>query len=344
MKLAERFIGFAEIGKIPDFLIRMGIRSLCKKRLKSSCASDCEVVLEKNFKYLETSSNSDLAPLPEKANSQHYEVPAEFYKLTLGPRLKYSCSHFGEGIYSLEDAEISALKLTCLRARLADGLEILELGCGWGSLTLWMAGQFPKSRIIAVSNSESQRRYITRQAMEMGLENVNVITCDINEFDPGKNFDRIVSVEMFEHVRNHRELFRRLYNWLHPGGFIFSHVFCHRTACYPFDGEDAEDWMSQHFFSGGTMPSDDLFLRICGNLEPVAQHRWSGTHYARTAESWLSNLDLHKDEVIELFTKSKPHEANRMFHRWRMFFLACAETFNFKGGQEWWVSHYLFKK
>lgn len=345
MNLSSQFIGLAEVGAVPDFLIRMGIRKLCKNRLKNSYAGDCEAVLDTNSKYIDASSQSKLAPLPEKANAQHYEVPAGFYKLALGPRLKYSCCHWEEGTHSLEDAEVSALELTCNRAKLANGLNILEIGCGWGSLTLWMAAQYPKSQITAVSNSNSQREHILSQAKVQGLDNIKAITCDINDFDPGKSFDRIVSVEMFEHVRNHRELFRRLHAWLNPGGYLFSHVFCHRTATYAFDGEGDDDWMSQHFFSGGTMPSDDLFLRVCGNLEPMAQHRWSGTHYARTAEAWLYNLDLNKEKVLKLFSKSLPkEEAKKMFHRWRIFFLACAETFNFGSGQEWWVSHYLFQK
>jgi len=228
---------------------------------------------------------------------------------------------------------------------LEDGQAILELGCGWGSLSLWMAQEYPQSRITSLSNSHSQKAFIEEKAEEKGLKNLKIVTGDINEFAPEVTFDRVVSVEMFEHIRNHRELFRRIESWLKPEGRLFTHVFCHRSMPYPFRVEGEDDWMSRHFFSGGTMPSDDLFLRISGSLELERQNRWSGIHYARTSEAWLQNLDRNKSGVLKIFSEELTEaETRKTFHRWRLFFMACAETFGFDNGQEWWVSHYLFRK
>jgi cyclopropane-fatty-acyl-phospholipid synthase len=263
----------------------------------------------------------------------------------LGKNLKYSSCYFEDLVSDLTTAENKALELTCEHADLQDGHQILELGCGWGSLSLWMAKHFPKARITSVSNSNSQREYIMGQAKERKLSNLQVITADVNTFEPDDTYDRVVSVEMFEHVRNHRGLFKRIHSWLKKDGKLFTHVFCHRSTSYPFEVEGEDDWMSKHFFSGGTMPADELFLRISGQLELETRWRWSGEHYAKTSECWLENLDRAKSEVIPIFEKEMtPEEAMRMFHRWRIFFLACAETFGFANGQEWWVSHYLFRK
>ena len=345
MSFTSKLIDWAEAGLVPDFLLRAGIRNLCKKRLRQCESNDCEKAAESIAGYLEEADNAPIALLPEKANEQHYEVPPEFYLEVLGPHLKYSCCEWTEGVRDLGEAEKKALEVTCSRAKLEDGQKVLELGCGWGSLSLWMAEKYPESSITSLSNSNSQREFIESRAKERGLTNLQVLTGDINDFEPGDSFDRVVSVEMFEHVRNHRALFRRIDSWLLPEGRLFTHVFCHRSVPYPFEVEGEDDWMSKHFFSGGTMPSDDLFLRISGNLEIERQHRWSGSHYARTSEAWLKNLDQRKSVVLTLLRKDlEPREGTRMFHRWRLFFLACAETFGYDDGQEWWVSHYLFKK
>tara|TARA_Y100001934_G_scaffold233583_1_gene283081 strand:+ start:174 stop:1214 length:1041 start_codon:yes stop_codon:yes gene_type:complete len=339
------FIELAERGLVPDFFIRAGIRGLCRKRLRQCLSEDCEANAELAEKYLEDSDASPMAVLTDKANEQHYEVPASFYQLVLGKNLKYSCCFFEKKNGSLTNAEDKALDLTCRRARLENGQNILELGCGWGSLSLRMAKDYPNARITSVSNSHSQRDFIVGQARERGLENLKVITEDVNALETEERFDRVVSVEMFEHVRNHRELFRRIHSWLNPGGKLFTHVFCHRSTSYPFEVEGEDDWMSRHFFSGGTMPSDELFLRISGNLELERRWRLSGLHYASTSECWLENLDHHRNEVLSLFGEDlSMADAHRTFHRWRIFFLACAETFAFGNGQEWWVSHYLFRK
>ena len=345
MSLTDTFIDFAERGFIPDFIIRAGIRNLCRKRLQQCRTDDCEANAELVEKYMRSVDDSPLAVLTDKANEQHYEVPAAFYLKVLGKNLKYSSCFFEDLVSDLSTAENRALELTCEHADLQDGHRILELGCGWGSLSLWMAKHFPKAKITSVSNSNSQRQYIMGQAKERKLFNLQVITADVNTLEPEDSFDRVVSVEMFEHVRNHRGLFKRIYSWLIKDGKLFTHVFCHRSTSYPFEVEGEDDWMSKHFFSGGTMPADELFLRICGKLELETRWRWSGEHYAKTSECWLENLDKNKSEVLKLFQyEMDTEQANRMFHRWRIFFLACAETFGFANGQEWWVSHYLFKK
>ena len=345
MSLTSFAIEMCERGLAPDFLIRAGIRNLCQKRLRQCRTADCEANAELAEKYLLDSDASPMAVLTEKANEQHYEVPAEFYRHALGKNLKYSSCHYDSPGISLDQAEDRALELTCEHAQLADGQKILELGCGWGSLSLWMAKHFPGSSITSVSNSHSQREYILGKARKRGLDNLSVLTEDVTAFETDSTYDRLVSVEMFEHVRNHRELFRRIHSWLNPGGKLFTHVFCHRSTSYPFEVDGEDDWMSTHFFSGGTMPADELFLRICGSLELEKRWRWSGKHYARTSEHWLENIDREKESILRLFQKDLSlAEAHRTYHRWRMFFLACAETFGFAGGQEWWVSHYLFQK
>ena len=345
MSLTDTFIDLAERGILPDFLIRAGIRNLCRTRLKQCRTDDCEANAELAENYIKSVDESPLAVLTDKANQQHYEVPASFYHKVLGKNLKYSSCYFDDLVSDLTTAENRGLELTCVHADLQDGQHILELGCGWGSLSLWMAKNFPKAKITSVSNSNSQREYIMGQAKERELKNLKVITADVNSFETDATFDRVVSVEMFEHVRNHRGLFQRIYSWLKPQGKLFTHVFCHRSTSYPFEVEGEDDWMSKHFFSGGTMPADELFLRISGQLELETRWRWSGMHYAKTSEAWLSNLDRNKSEILPLFEQGmSAGEASRMFHRWRIFFLACAETFGFAQGQEWWVSHYLFQK
>ncbi|MEC7543472.1 MAG: cyclopropane-fatty-acyl-phospholipid synthase family protein [Verrucomicrobiota bacterium] len=345
MSLTDLFIDLAERGFVPDFLIRAGIRKLCRKRLLQCRVDDCEANAELAEQYLQSVDQSPLAVLTEKANEQHYEVPSDFYQMVLGKNLKYSCCHFDDSVSDLSMAEDRSLALTCEHADLHDGQRILELGCGWGSLSLWMAANFPGARITSVSNSHSQREYIISEAKSRNLPNLEVVTADVNVFSTKENFERVVSVEMFEHVRNHRGLFRSIHDWLEPGGKLFTHVFCHRSTSYPFVVEGEDDWMSRHFFSGGTMPADELFLRICGKLELERRWRWSGEHYAKTAEAWLRNTDRNQTDILDLFARDlSAKEALRAFHRWRIFFLACSETFGLHKGQEWWVSHYLFKK
>lgn len=338
-------IDWVEQGLVPDAVIRAGIRRLCEQRLTEIAATDCESATQIVERFVSSMDASELASLPHLANEQHYEVPAQFFALALGPHRKYSSAWWPQGTTSLADAESTALAATCEHAGLSDGQAILELGCGWGSLTLWMAGHYPGSQITAVSNSHSQRAWILGEAERRGLPNVEVITADMNRFAVEKRFDRVVSVEMFEHMRNWRSLFARVHDWLNPGGRFFMHVFCHRSTPYAFVDTGPSDWMSRHFFSGGMMPSDELAVRFQEKLRFLKRWRWDGRHYEKTANAWLANLDARRAEALPVLAATYG-EANaaQWLQRWRIFFMACAELFGYRDGQEWWVSHYLFER
>jgi cyclopropane-fatty-acyl-phospholipid synthase len=342
MQLATNWV---ELGLVPDAVIRSGIRRLCERRLREIEAGDCEAAARKSERFVQAMDDADIALSPQRANEQHYEVPADFFALTLGPQRKYSCAWWPQGVMDLAQAEAVALDATCEHASLADGQSVLELGCGWGSLTLWMAARYPASRITAVSNSRSQRDWIVAEAGRRGLGNVEVVTADMNHFVTERRFDRVVSVEMFEHMRNWRELFARVHGWLEPGGRFFMHVFCHRSTPYAFVDDGPSDWMSRHFFSGGMMPSDELPLRLQDNLRFVQRWRWDGRHYERTANAWLERLDSQRERVLPVLARTYgAADAAQWLQRWRIFFMACAELFGTRDGQEWWVSHYLFER
>ena len=345
MTASRLALSWVEQGFVPDAVVRRGIRRLCEQRLRELGDGDAERSAAITEDFVRSMRAAPTAPLPELANQQHYEVPAEFFALALGPRRKYSCAWWPEGVDDLAQAEERALAATAARAGLANGQRILELGCGWGSLTLWMAERYPASRIVAVSNSHSQREHIVAEAMRRGLVNVEVVTADMNGFDTAARYDRIVSVEMFEHMRNWESLFARVHGWLVPGGRFFMHVFCHRATPYPFEERDASDWMSRHFFSGGMMPSDELAIRVSGALRLRERWRWDGTHYEKTANAWLANLDAARPEAMQVLERVYGAEQAAVWlQRWRLFFMACAELFGHARGQEWWVSHYLFER
>jgi len=338
-------IGWTEQGLVPDVVIRGGIRRLLKERLTEIHADDTERASADTARFVAAMDAGPIAPLPQKANQQHYEVPSAFFGAVLGAHRKYSCCYWGKGIDTLDAAEAAALSITCERAQLADGQQILELGCGWGSLSLWMAAHYPESRIVAVSNSHSQREYIESEAKRRELDNLQVITCDMNDFQIDLRFDRIVSVEMFEHMRNYRRLFERLHSWLTPGGKFFMHIFVHATVPYEFVDQDATDWMSRYFFSGGIMPSNDLPLFFQEHLKFKQRWQWSGAHYEKTANAWLVNMDARREQLLPLLAQTYGADAREQwFHRWRIFFMACAELWGYRKGQEWFVSHYLFER
>ncbi|MGJ7511114.1 SAM-dependent methyltransferase [Variovorax sp. GT1P44] len=337
-------IHWVEQGMVPDPVVRLGIRRLLKTRLAELRADDAQAVGELTQEFVDELGTAELALQPEKANEQHYELPARFFGGVLGAHRKYSSCYWPEGVATLAEAEAAALALTCERAGLADGQQVLELGCGWGSLTLWMAERYPGSLITAVSNSHAQREYIEAQAVERGLCNICVITRDFNDFDTAERFDRVVSIEMFEHLRNWPRAFANVAQWLRPQGRFFLHVFAHCGAPYPFVERDASDWMSKHFFSGGMMPSDDLALHFQEDLRLLRRWRWDGTHYQRTAEAWLSNMDQGRTELWPIFSAIYGEDADLWWTRWRLFFLSVSELFGYDAGQRWWVSHYLFEK
>lgn len=340
-------IDLAERGWLPDWMIRQGIRQLLRQRVQIETARSIEEQQTRFRAFIAELKRSPIAIETAAANEQHYELPPAYFDAVLGPNRKYSCCLYEPGCKSLQEAEAAMLDVTCERAGLKDGQCVLELGCGWGSLSLWMAAKYPNSRITAVSNSQPQRQFIEQRANERQIRNLQVITSDMNEFVPPGNepFDRVVSVEMLEHMRNYERLFDRIASWLAPGGQMFAHVFCHREVAYPFEVDGENDWMARHFFTGGIMPSALLFSQFPKHLRVVDQWHVSGVHYSKTLEAWLQRHDRSAKSIRQLFSNTYPAElAETMFHRWRIFYLACSELFAFNGGREWFVTHVLMQR
>ena len=344
--LTKSLITACELGLVPDVLTRLGIRKLLVKRLDQVDLGSVEANEAAAVELAREFSKGPIAPAPDKSNEQHYEVSAELYQSMLGSQRKYSSCFWPDGCDSLDAAESSALQQTCEHAGIEDGQEILELGCGWGSLTLWLAVNFPAAQITTVSNSVSQRDYIVSMAREKGVaDRVNVITCDINDLQIDQTFDRVVSVEMFEHMRNYPELLKRISTWLKPDGKLFVHVFCHKDLTYEFVDRGEEDWMSRYFFSGGIMPAADFLGRFNDHLSVEEHWTWAGHHYQKTCDAWLANMDQNRHKILPVLEANYgTREAKRWFYRWRMFHMACSELFGFDGGKEWFVSHYRFVK
>jgi cyclopropane-fatty-acyl-phospholipid synthase len=339
MSLISSVIGTAERVPLPDLVIRAAIQRLCSRTATRLARGNAE----SDAVFADDMAARAIAEHADAANAQHYEVPAAFFARVLGPNRKYS-SCFYKGLEStLQEAEEEALRQAVAHADLADGQSILELGCGWGSLSLWMARQFRNADITAVSNSHSQREYIEHEAAARGLGNLRVITADMNVFRPERQFDRIVSVEMFEHMLNWRELMTRVKSWLAPDGRFFLHIFTHRAGAYLFDRADGEDWIAQHFFTGGVMPSHHLIRQYSDLFEVEKEWRWTGTHYQRTALDWLGNFDAHRDEIESILRPVYGNDTNLWMRRWRWFFLATAGLFGYADGSEWGVSHYRMK-
>jgi cyclopropane-fatty-acyl-phospholipid synthase len=339
MSFASRIIGTAERVPLPDVLIRAAIQRLCSR----TAARMADGSMETDAAFAHDMAARAIAEHTDAANAQHYEVPAAFFAHVLGPNRKYSSCFYKEPASTLQEAEEEALRQTVEHADISDGTSILELGCGWGSLSLWMARQFPNSRITAVSNSRSQRDHIEAEAAARGLKNLRVVTADMNVFDPQAQFDRIVSVEMFEHMMNWRELMTRVKSWLAPEGRFFLHIFTHRSGAYLFDRTDREDWIAQHFFTGGVMPSHSLIRQYADLFEVEKEWRWSGVHYQRTAQDWLAHFDAHRDEIEAILRFTYGGDTALWMRRWRWFFLATAGLFGYADGSEWGVSHYRMK-
>lgn len=332
----------AERGLLPDGIVRLGIRTLLHDRLRAEARRfrDREAALAA---FIAEMRAGEIAPHASAANAQHYEVPAAFFACVLGCHMKYSTGLW-QGAEALDDAEAAMLSVTCERARIADGQRILDLGCGWGSFALHVAERFPRSRVTALSNSISQHAFVLGRARERGLSNLEVVTANVNAFRSTDRYDRVVSVETLQHLRNWPELLRRIRRWLAPGGRLFVHVPAHRAYAYPFEVGAEGDWMARHFFTGGMMPSDDLLPRVAG-ADFALEERWivPGTHCARTAEAWHARLVANRERAVAALAQGGAGSAEVRFQRWRLFFMACAELFGFAGGTEWFVSHYRLR-
>lgn len=339
--MIHTIIRWAELGRLPDFIIRQLIRTLLRARLRQEGTLPFHDRLATLLQFRDALHNEPIACATDTANEQHYEVPADLFQTFMGSHLKYSSGFWQQPDTTLEESEKKMLEITCQRAQLTDGQQILELGCGWGSLSLWMARTYPNATITAVSNSATQKAYIDAQNMP----NLTVITADMNTFQPDGQFDRVVSIEMFEHMRNWHQLLQHIDSWLLPNGALFIHIFVHRELAYLFDGKGGVNWMSEHFFKEGMMPAEQL-LPLC-NQHLVTEKIWrvNGTHYARTLRAWLEKIDQNRKAAHTILERGLgKHNAQLQFGRWRIFFMACEELFGFNGGNEWYVGHYRLKK
>jgi cyclopropane-fatty-acyl-phospholipid synthase len=346
--MIEHFIKAMEKGHIPDTAIRFGIRKLCKTRLDELDTHSLSKKQAEAERYRLGLINSPLAVHTKDANEQHYELPADFFLRVLGKNLKYSSAYYADSATTLDDAEDSALTISCERAGIKDGMRILELGCGWGSLTLFMASKFPNAKIVAISNSSSQKTHIDSEAKKRGLKNVMVLTRDISQLESlaveFESFDRVMSIEMFEHFKNYELLLSKISNVLAPEGKLFVHIFTHKDYSYPFEVEGEDNWMGKYFFTGGQMPAHNLLYSFQKDLFLQQSWVWDGIHYQKTSEDWLKNMDNHSEAIMTIFKKTYGDESKEWFNRWRIFFMSCAELFGYEKGQEWAVSHYLFSK
>lgn len=337
-------IALAERGLVPDVLLRLAIRRIIRGRLVDEYRDGEAERLARVSALMNELGESALALATRAANEQHYEVPTDFFRLVLGQHMKYSACLYEQANINLDEAEAAMLALYADRAELSDDLDVLDLGCGWGSFTLWAAARYPGSRFTAVSNSASQRQFIETVALERGLRNVEVITCDVNNLEfSEQRFDRVVSIEMFEHMRNYRVLLERIARWLRPDGCLFVHIFCHRETAYPYETTGDDNWMAQHFFTGGLMPAIDTLAHFDQHLRIQTRWRVPGHHYQRTARAWLYRLDTHQLRVRAALEGTYGKDVDLWLNRWRMFFMACEELFGYKAGSEWLVAHYRLR-
>ena len=343
-------IDLCERGLIPDALSRLGMRQLISRRLTDEAGGDGEVRSQRFNQFLSELRASPIAIETPAANEQHYEVPAEFFHLHLGPRLKYSCCLYPNGDETLEQAEELMLSLYLQRLGVEPGMRVLDLGCGWGSVSLWLAQRMPDCAVVGLSNSNGQREFILQRARERGIDNLQILTGNIAEYQMpdavrGAGFDRVISIEMFEHMKNYGLLLNRIAGWMKPQARLFVHIFVHKLLAYHFEQKGRSDWMTQYFFRGGTMPSENLLLNFQDEVRLLQQWWVGGQHYARTANHWLAGMDARQTQIMPVFRQCYGERDSALwFQRWRMFYMAVAELFGYAGGNEWGVGHYLFEK
>ncbi len=343
--VTARALNWTEMGLVPDSVVRAGIRRLLERKRREIRSGEVEHATNITNRFVEMMNASPIALVPDRANEQHYEVPSEFFSECLGKHRKYSCCYWPKHVNTLDEAEAAALEVTAERAGIKDGMDVLDMGCGWGSLSLWIAEHYPQATVTSVSNSSSQRDFIMQQARARGLENIQAHTIDMNDFEAPGTYDRIVSLEMFEHMRNWGVLFEKINRWLKPEGRFFMHIFAHRSTPYEYIDRGDSDWMTRYFFAGGIMPSQDLPLRFTDHLAVDKRWAWNGKHYAKTCNAWLEKMDANKDSVMPILRDTYgDKDADRWWMRWRMFYMACAELFDTDTGDEWFVGHYRFKK
>lgn len=337
-------IFLAEMGWVPDGLIRLGIQRLCSKRLK-----ELALIPDGIEKHIAILKNSPLAVEVDSANQQHYEIPAEFFQVILGPNLKYSCGYWSSKTTTLSESEEASLQIVVDRAQIEPGMKILELGCGWGALSLFIAKKFPESQVVSISNSRSQKKFIESRAQAERIRNLQILTCDVAKLEGLEKthglFDRVISIEMFEHFLNYEKLLERIHSWTSDNGKLFAHVFSNKTHAYLFETEGGHNWMGKYFFTGGQMPSHSLLPSFDQHFTAEKTWIWDGSHYQKTSEAWLKNLDYHKTDVKRILAQLYgANESKRWLGRWRIFFLAVSGLFGFDSGTQWGVSHYLFSK
>jgi cyclopropane-fatty-acyl-phospholipid synthase len=342
--MSRWYLNALETNLVPDWLVRMVLRATLSRTLRNRRHIGIEERMAEKRALIAKLRQSPIAVRVQDPNQQHYEVPTGFFQRVLGKWLKYSCCYWDNRGATLDEAEEAMLALTCERAGVEDGMQVLDLGCGWGSLSLWIAERFPRTRVLALSNSHTQREYIEAQCHQRALGNVQVTTSDVAQFETTSRFDRVVSIEMFEHMKNYERLMAKIASWLVPGGKLFVHIFSHREFAYEFDVNNPEDWMAQTFFSGGTMPSDDLLLHFQRDLRLVDHWRVDGRHYARTLRAWLAKLDREEPAIRRILSSTYgAQNENRWWMNWRLFFLVCSEVWALGHGGEYLVSHYLFE-
>jgi len=350
MKSIESWL-MASLPKMPEWLQRKLIQSHLKwwsGRLEAG--GDAEKQHHYREKMIKVfRENEKIAEATEEAKEQHYEVPTDFFLLSLGPWLKYSSCYWPKGCSTLRGAEEAMLEKICERAQIQDGMEILDLGCGWGSCGLYLLKKYPNVKVTFFSNSTTQQAYIREQAKKgNNLDRIKSIAGDVNVTELNAEFDRIVTNEMFEHMKNYEKLFEKVSKWLKPEtGLLFIHVFCHRFFPYQFKVKDSNnaDWMGRNYFTGGSMPSFDTFLYFQKHL--AIQNTWmiNGVHYSKTLEAWLDLLKEKESIISEIFAKEYgADKVTEHLNGWKLFYIMSSEAFKYNEGNDWCVAHYTFKR